>query len=862
MNIVNYFVKRPKLFQFSVLLVLFFILVSMTGEYHEYIIERDKFIKAFNNGEIENSVGFVESIRMIFSWQLPPQLIRLPEITFWNPSVSTAPIYWFITVLATLLLLFKSAILGNDKNLLSIKDKEDFYNRYKKLDMPRWLLKNWPKIFSKFISGMIIGLIFVPTIYNWIFGEITTSSFWNIPSYIHQFAQYLMFDFMLVDHYNANTRRYEEWALVRVITRSIADSIQFLIILVREILMGGFKSIVSIVEFFSSQSGWDWMAENEDKWYANIPAIPWTVLTIGCFILGYKLKGLGLSLLAGLSCIYLSLFGQWEPSMSTLSFILVAAPVSFIIGLTLGVIAYKNQSFENTLKPLLNVAQTMPHFSYLVPVIVFFGLGDHAGAVATIIFATPPMIRLTILGLKKISPEVVEAGMMSGCTKNQLLFKVLIPTARQDIIIGVNQVIMQCLGMVVIASLIGAKGLGSNLLSALNQLRIGQALEIGFCIVLMAVVLDRLSLAWANKQKDYFADLGFFKRHKTTLIFIIIFIVACFLSWFGNYLIGSAFFNYIDELINTIRMTLYNTFDVKIGMIESGITNYFSLIPYNMGITTEPFWQGGVNWMVENWQSGIKSFNKFFLENFLMPMKASFLAMPMIATFVLFMGVGYIIGGRKSAFIIGSFLLFIALTEWWERALITMYMTTFAVLASVFLGTIIGALCAQSKRASKFILVICDTFQVLPSFIYLIPVIMLFGINDTAVLIAVMVYAIIPPTRYTLEGLKSVPDSLIEAGHMAGANKLQRFFSIEFPLAFPHIMLGVNQCVAFSLFMVIIGAFIGTDDLGQFILKALSDKEGIGNGLMLGLCVAFIGLAVDHIISTWSQKRKEELGIN
>ena len=176
--------------------------------------------------------------------------------------------------------------------------------------------------------------------------------------------------------------------------------------------------------------------------------------------------------------------------MQTLSFVLIAAPVSVILGLALGIWAYKKKKVELTLNPLLNVMQTMPHFSYLVPVMVFFGIGDHAGAIATIIFATPPMVRLTLLGLKRVSPEVLEAGMMSGCGNFQLLFKVLIPTARRDILIGVNQVIMQCLAMAVIASFIGAKGLGFNLLLALNGLRIGQAIEQGICIVLIAIVLE------------------------------------------------------------------------------------------------------------------------------------------------------------------------------------------------------------------------------------------------------------------------------------------------------------------------------------------------------------------------------------
>ena len=136
---------------------------------------------------------------------------------------------------------------------------------------------------------------------------------------------------------------------------------------------------------------------------------------------------------------------------------------------------------------------------------------------------------------------------------------------------------------------------------------------------------------------------------------------------------------------------------------------------------------------------------------------------------------------------------------------------------------------------------------------------MLFGVTDTSVFTAVIVYATIPATRYTVEGLRSVPDSLHDAASMSGVNKLQRWIKIELPLAFPHIMLGVNQTIVFALFMVIIGALIGTDDLGQYILKALSDKNGIGNGLSLGLCVAFIGLAADHLIRTWAEKKKKEL---
>ena len=267
---------------------------------------------------------------------------------------------------------------------------------------------------------------------------------WRLPAYLagvplmlNDSVEYMMYDWMPVEIYNVEIEEYEQTALLREITRSISRALLFCIQFIREILVGGVKTIVAF-------TSWDYVSDNS---WARWPALPWTVVSGAAIILGYALNGRWLALLAGFSTIYIAVFGQWEPAMETLSFVLVAAPLSVLFGLSLGVLAYKNRATEAALMPLLNVAQTMPHFSYLVPVTVFFGVGDHAGAIATIIFATPPMVRLTLLGLKSVSPEVIEAGMMNGCNKFQLLFGVMIPTARHDILVGVNQVIMQCLAM-------------------------------------------------------------------------------------------------------------------------------------------------------------------------------------------------------------------------------------------------------------------------------------------------------------------------------------------------------------------------------------------------------------------------------
>ena len=658
-------------------------------------------------------------------------------------------------------------------------------------------------------------------------GSSDSNYFWRLPPLlkdlpfiINSLVKGLMFEWMPIEVYDPAIDDYESKPLFREITRAISSSILAIIVFVREVVLGGVKTIV----LFTS---WDFVGDNS---WARWPALPWTVISGWAILLGYKLQGKGLAALAALSTVYIAVFGQWEPSMQTLSFVLIAAPVSVILGLALGIWGFKSKAVEAALNPLLNVAQTMPHYSYLVPIMVLFGVGDHAGAIATIIFAAPPMVRLTLLGLKRVPPEVLDAGKMNGCNNFQLLFRVLIPTARRDVLIGVNQVIMQCLAMAVIASFIGAQGLGWNLLLALNQLRIGLALESGVCIVLIAVVLDKMSLAWANKQSDYFADLNFVQRYKYSLIFIAVLFSGSLLAYIGTFIFKADF-------------------------------NYFYIVPHNKGLTTEPFWQLGIDWIWDTFFFTLKYFNVFLITKILVPMKNAYLGMPVSATFVLVMGVGYIIGGVRSAVIVGGFLLFIALTEWWDRALITAYMATFGVVISSIIGITVGSICAQNSLLSKVALTMCDTFQTFPSFIYLIPVIMLFGVTDTSVLIAVIFYAMIPAVRYTVEGLRSVPQSLHDAGSMSGVSRLQRLFKIEFPLAFPHVMLGVNQTVVFALFMVIIGAMIGTDDLGQLILKALSEKQGIGNGLTLGLCVAFLGLLIDHLILRWSVDRKQALGI-
>ncbi|MCC0041591.1 MAG: ABC transporter permease subunit [Rhodobiaceae bacterium] len=560
----------------------------------------------------------------------------------------------------------------------------------------------------------------------------------------------------------------------------------------------------------------------KNRW-PRIGPVPWTAVAISAFMLGYALKGWRLGLLAGGTFVWIAVFGQWKWAMETLSVIVVAAPIAIAFGLALGIAAWRRRWVEKTLSPILNIAQSLPHFAYMIPVVVFIGVGPKAGAIVTIIFATPPMIRMTLLGLKKVPPEVVENGHMCGATRGQLLRHVRLPTARTEILIGVNQVIMQCLAMVVLASFIGMPGLGQKLLQLLQALKIGRSVEIGITIVLVAVTLDRCSKAWVALQPQHHErGTPWWQRHRLALIWAGL-VLAAFAA--------AAVWPVADIVKRGQAFTLSAEFDA---VVEGFI------------VLVDPATQ---------------VLRSFLIRFVFIPLQDFYLWLPFTCVLAVAAAAGWAVAGLRSALVTLTFAGLIAMSGWWDRAMITAYMVTFAVLISTAIGLPLGIWAARSERRANAILLACDTAQTFPSFIYLIPVVMLFGVNDVAAIGAVIVFGMVPMTRYTIEGLRGVPVALTEAADMSGANARQKLVSVRLPLALPTIAVGLNQTVMFSLFMVIIAAFIGTRDLGQEMQRALSATD-VGKGLVLGLCVAFMGLLIDHVIVRWSSQRKKDLGID
>ncbi|KAB2709788.1 glycine betaine/proline transport system permease protein [Ochrobactrum intermedium] len=196
----------------------------------------------------------------------------------------------------------------------------------------------------------------------------------------------------------------------------------------------------------------------------------------------------------------------WTGTMETLSLVLASTAIAVFIGIPLGIAMARSNTIALLVRPVLDLMQTMPAFVYLIPAAMFFGLGAVPGTIATVIFAMPPVVRLTNLGIRQVHSEFVEAGLAFGCTSRQLLFKVQLPNAMPSIMAGINQTIMLSLSMVVIASMIGAGGLGSTVLTSIGRLNVGLGFEGGLAVVILAVILDRITQSFGK------GGTGFFKR--------------------------------------------------------------------------------------------------------------------------------------------------------------------------------------------------------------------------------------------------------------------------------------------------------------------------------------------------------------
>ncbi len=562
----------------------------------------------------------------------------------------------------------------------------------------------------------------------------------------------------------------------------------------------------------------------KSRW-PRFDALPWSVVAACSAVLGYWLGGWKLALLAGGTFTWTALMGQWKWAMETMSVIVVVVPVGFLVGLMLGIWSWKSKRVEKVMRPVLLVLQTLPFYSYLLPAVIFFKVGPTAASVATIVYAMPPIILMTIVGLKQVPSDVVEAGKMSGATRWQMLRHVFIPSARTEILVGLNQVIMLSLAMVVLTAFIGMPGLGAKLLAMMNSFKLGRSFEIGVTIVLLAVTLDRLSKAWVVKQPVHFEKgTSWWQQHVFLLIGVGAFVV---------FMVLAQLIPILDEVGRKQTLSMGKEIDVLI----KGFLN--------------------LEW-VKAISNAIRTFFNLWV---LIPTEKALLYVPTLAVILTVTGICYALGGWLPGLIGLLFFSAVAQLGWWDRAMLTFHATVTAVFLSFLFGMPMAIWAARSERVSRWMIFVCDTAQTFPSFIYLLPAIMLFGITPVTVIFAILIYTMVPVIRYTIEGLRGVPPEITEAADMSGATRSQKLWHVQLPMAMPTIAVGLNQAFIFAFFMVIIAAFIGTRDLGQEMQRTLAGTQ-LGTNFTLGFSVVFMALTFDTAINAWASRRRKLLGLD
>ena len=230
--------------------------------------------------------------------------------------------------------------------------------------------------------------------------------------------------------------------------------------------------------------------------------IPWPVVVALIFLLGWRIASFAVGIASALGMVAIGLVNLWEPAMVTVAIMMVSVSIAIAFGIPMGILAASSNSVEKLIRPVLDGMQTMPSFVYLVPGIMLFGLGNVAAILATVLYALPPCIRLTNLGIRQVDPSVVEAGRSFGSSPFQLLYKVQIPMAVPTIMAGVNQTVMMALAMATIAAMVGAGGLGIEVLRSMGQLEEGEAFVAGTAIVIMAIIIDRISQGYVLSRTD------------------------------------------------------------------------------------------------------------------------------------------------------------------------------------------------------------------------------------------------------------------------------------------------------------------------------------------------------------------------
>ncbi|MEJ6392096.1 ABC transporter permease subunit [Gymnodinialimonas sp. 2305UL16-5] len=601
-----------------------------------------------------------------------------------------------------------------------------------------------------------------------------------------------------------------------------------------------------------------------------LAAIPWPAMILLGVWLAWRASGPGLAIFTGLSLIYMAMIGYWAESMNSLALVLISVPLAVGIGFAVGAWGFRSERARRAIMPTLDLLQTIPAFAYLLPILLLFGFGTTVGLVASVLFAFPPMVRNTIIGLRAVPPEVVEAGLMSGARPRQLFWQVRVPTARRQLLLGVNQATMASLSMVIIAAIIGGTNdIGWEVLSTMRRAEFGESLLAGLVIALIAMALDRITAGFANQTGTSAS------RAAWALILGAIVAASALAAVFPVlHQVPEGMQINPAPAINASLDWAYTEFRVQLEAIKTAAF-FYVMLPIKIGLTQaiSPFsWGFALTPTITAWMAAIllvaatilfvsgRRMGAFALIIVGLLLYHGLTGTPWLALALIIVALAWQVGGRGLAIGAGLGIAFLLVTGIWEPSVVSLYLCGVAVIVSFGFGALIGIAASENRTVSAIVRPVIDTLQTMPLFVILIPFVMIFRIGEFTALLAIVTYAIVPAVRYTEHGLRNVPETVVEAATAIGATRLQLLWHVKLPMALPSILLGLNQTIMFAISMLVITALVGTDDLGQQIYIGLSDGD-FGVGMIAGIGMAIIAMIADRITQGISRNMQARLGL-
>jgi glycine betaine/proline transport system permease protein len=526
--------------------------------------------------------------------------------------------------------------------------------------------------------------------------------------------------------------------------------------------------------------------------------------------LGLIFGGWRLALLGALGFAAIGALGLWESGMATLAQMLAAVLISLLIGIPLGIIAGRSRRFAAAIGPLLDGMQIMPTLAYLGPMTLLFGIGVAPGTIATLIYAIPPAIRITALGIRGVPGATMEAAESLGSTRWQTLSKVQLPLARRTIGIGVNQTIMMALSMVVITALIGAPGLGVDVLRALQSVNVGAAFQAGLAIVILAIVLDRLTERAGEWMDPRFRRAGETKRQRRIVAAVALAIVVVAVLFARTLADPTAFPEaiYVDlrdpvnDVVAWIKSNLFGVTNAIKDAFSYGVLN-----PIQEILTQAPW---------------------------------------LLVLAVVFVSAWYV-SRLRAAIIAGVCLLLTVAIGLWEHGMETLASVIVATVLTLILGITFGIVSARNDAFRSTIRPLLDAAQTLPAFVYLIPAVALFSVGRFTAIVAAVIYAVPPVIRLVDAGIRSVSPTVLEAARSAGSTDRQLLWKVQLPLSRRALLLAANQGIVMVLAMVVVGALVGAGALGFDVISGFTQREDFGKGLAAGFVIVLLGIMLDRI---------------